>query len=213
MRVNCLPACAPIVGLLVIAASACAFPGKARQVMWTPETTPDDTRIYNFMGTTSKHMEPRSDYLMDEATIVSLGPDHACFHLIVRSEHHVDLHPSQWEVKVNGKSAYVEQAEKPDKTFWTTTVRDSEVVYSRTTERSETVVTRPVEYERVGGYAVRHARACAPLAQMPRKLRLEVKLPDPIHYEHWGQTYEWELVGGTQAGPPGREPTAIRATP
>jgi hypothetical protein len=201
MRLTSLLALALVAWLAV--ASACAFPSQKRQVVWTLETTPDDTRIYNFMGSSSKHMEPRSDYLMDEATIVSLRPERACFHLIVRSEHHVDLHPSQWRVKVNGKAAHVEQREEPDRTFWRTTVRDSETVYSRRTERSETVVTRPVEYERVGGYAVRHAHACAPLAGIPRELRLQIKLPDPIYRDHWGQTYVWELVGGPPSGPPG----------
>ena len=180
-------------------------------MVWTPDTTPEDTRIYHFMADSGRHYETRNDHLMDEAVIASLGPDKVCFDLVVRSTHEVDLHPSQWEVKVNDVEAYVEQRGEPEKQFWTTTVRRQETVMTRTSPRGETVITRPVEYEEVGGYAVRRAHLCAPLGgTIPRKLVLQVRLPDPVHYDHWGQKYEWELIGGPPAGP-AVSPAAPRA--
>jgi hypothetical protein len=189
--------------LIASAAAACAHPKKSRTVVWTPETTPEDTRIYHFMADSSRHYEPRSDHLMDEAMIASLSPDQACFDLVVRSRHSIDLHPSQWEVKVNGKLAHVEQRGEADRAFWTTTVRRQETVLTRTSPRGETTITRPVEYEEVGGYAVRRAHLCAPLTGIPGKLELEVRLPDPVFYDHWGQKYEWKLVGGPPPGAAG----------
>lgn len=179
---------------LSVFATACSYPKKARAVSAADLANPEATRIYNFMRSSDGHDEQRSDWLMDEATIAVLDGRQACFELTIRSEHHVDLHPSQWHVKVNGVEASVVQEAEPDDHFWTTTVQSMETTYERTTPRGTTTVQRPVEYERTGGYAVRRARACAPLAARPDHLDLEVELPQENYMSDWGQRFSWRLL-------------------
>jgi hypothetical protein len=173
---------------------ACSYPKKARAVTAADLANPEATRIYNFMRSSDGHDEVRSDHLMDEATIAILDGRQACFDLTIRSEHAIDMHPSQWHVKVNGVEAQVAQVEDPEKEFWTNTVQRMETTYERTTPRGTTTVQRPVEYETTGGYAVRHARACAPLASRPDHVDLEVELPQENYRTDWGQRFSWRLL-------------------
>ena len=185
-----------IFALLVLGTVACSYPKKARTVHVADVADPEATRIYNFMRDRGGIEETTHDWLLDEATIETLTARRACFDLTIRSRHSIDVHPSQWRVKVNGVDAEVVQREEPDKQFWTVNERTTETVYERTTPRGTTRVERPVEVERTTGYAVRQARACATLASRPSELELEVVLPQPGGMSNWGQRFAWRLTGG-----------------
>lgn len=172
----------------------CSYPQKTRVVHVTNLSDPEATRIYNFMRSKNGNEETRADWLMDEAVIEVLDDTRVCFDLTIRSRHAIDLHPSQWNVKVNGVPAHVVQRAEPEKEYWTVTYERMETTYERTTPRGTTRVQRPVEYEATSGYAVRRAQACAPLASRPSQLELEVELPQENYDPNWGQRYSWRLL-------------------
>ncbi|HLU65634.1 MAG TPA: hypothetical protein VKZ63_05135, partial [Kofleriaceae bacterium] len=176
-------------------AGGCSHQKQTRTVRVADLGNPESSRIYNFMNATSGEVETRSDHLMDEAVIAELDSSKACFHLIVRSEHSIDVHPSQWEVKVNDVVAHVEQDGEADQKFWDTTYTRMETAFVRESPRGTTEVRRPVEYEGVGGYAVRRARLCAPLDKPAGTLTLEVVIPGAGPGDmDWGQVFEWRLM-------------------
>ena len=174
--------------------TACSYPKKAKTVRVADLGNPAATRIYNYMRDSGGIDETRVDHLMDEATIETLDATRACFDLTIRSTYSVDVHPSQWQVKVNGVTADVVQREDPDKELWSYTEQRMETTYERTTPRGTTTVQRPVEYEGTTGYVVRRALACAPLAARPSALDLEVELPQANYMSDWGQRYSWRLL-------------------
>jgi hypothetical protein len=185
------------VAVAVAALAACSYQAKGRVVSWSQLGDPGATRIYNYMNTAGGQQETRVDSLLDEAVIVSLQSGAACFGLTIRSTLRADLHPSQWNVTVNGASSHVEQIAEREVDTWSTTYTTEEVVLRKQTTRGETTrettITAPVERTGTDGVVVRHARVCAPVAQGAMKLRLAVELKHPFGDEDWGQIYEWQL--------------------
>ena len=179
----------------VLGAAACSYPKKARTIQMADVGNPAATRIYNFMRDSGGIQETTHDYLIDEATIETLAPGHACFGLTIRSTYGVDLHPSQWHVDVNGVSADVVEMKPRDEDSWTYTQTSMETTYERTTKHGTTTVERPVETERTAGYVVRYARACAALTARASSLEVEVELPQGQGMSHWGERFAWQLTG------------------
>jgi hypothetical protein len=172
---------------------ACSYPSKARTVRFADLGNPESTRIYNFMRDTGGHVETQKDWLMDEAAISTLAANEACVDLTVRSMSSIDLHPSQWNVKINGTAAAVTQSADPVTDSWTYSYQTMETTYERTTPRGTTTVEEPVTREGTAGSAERRARACAPVSA-PTKLVVEVELPQPNGMSDWGQKFEWKLI-------------------
>jgi hypothetical protein len=185
----------PLVLATVLGAAACSYPKKARTIQMADIGNADATRIYNFMRDSGGIQETTHDYLIDEATIETLAPGHACFGLTIRSTYAVDLHPSQWHVEVNGVTADVAQIQDRDEDSWTYTSTSMETTYERTTKHGTTRVERPVETERTAGYVVRYARACAALTARASSLEVEVELPQGQGMSDWGERFVWQLTG------------------
>jgi hypothetical protein len=178
------------------ALAGCSYKSKSRVVSLAQIGDQGATRIFNFMSTSAGEEERRDDNLIDEAVIASLQPGQACFDLTIRSTLGVDVHPSEWIVKVNGASGTVEEIAAKNTETWERSYTSEEVVMRKTSPRGETTISRPVEHTTHDGYTVRRARACAPLSSAPvGKLRLDVELKHPFGDEDWGQIYEWELRG------------------
>lgn len=188
-----LRALLPLTSSVVLA--ACSYQAKSRIVSVSQLGDPNATRIYNYMSTAAGQHETRVDHLLDEAVIASLQPGEACFDLIIRSTLLADLHPSQWNVALNGNAGTVEEIAPKDIETWDTTFTSEEVVMRKTSPRGETTYSAPVERTGTGGYTVRRARACASVQQGTHKLRLGVELKHPFGDEDWGQVYEWNLRG------------------
>jgi hypothetical protein len=180
--------------LLIVVVSGCAYRSKSRTVSVAELGNPDATRIHNYMSTRDGTTETFMDSLLDEAVIATLGPAQACFDLTIRSTLAADVHPSQWEIEVNGqRGSAIEMAPK-DVSTWTASVTSMEVVRERTTPRGTTTVTAPVEREETRGNAVRQARACGPSPGPTDTVKLRVVLPSGSSLPSWGGTFEWKLV-------------------
>jgi hypothetical protein len=186
--------------VLVAVIAGCSYRSKARTVSVAELGNPDATRIHNYMSTRGGENETFMDSLLDEAVIVTLDPQQACFDLTVRSTLTADVHPSQWEIEVNGRrGSAIELAEK-DSSTWTSTVTSLEVVRERTTARGTTTVTAPVEREVTRGNVVRYARACGPSPGSTGTVKLRVVLPSgSSSLPNWGGTFEWNLVAAPPA--------------
>jgi hypothetical protein len=184
-----------VIAFTLLALAACSYKSKSRVVSVSQIGDQQATRIFNFMSTSGGNEETRVDDLIDEAMIASLQQGQACFELTIRSTLAVDVHPSEWIVKLNGASGTVEEIAAKDTQTWEGSYTSEEVVMRKTSPRGETTISRPVEHTTHDGYTVRHARACAPLAAPASKLRLDVELKHAFGDEDWGQSYEWDLRG------------------
>ena len=180
--------------LLIIVVAGCAYRSKSRTVSVADLGNPDATRIHNYMSTRDGTAETFTDSLLDEAVIATLGPGQACFDLTIRSTLIADVHPSQWEIDVNGRRGFAVEVAPSDVSTWTASVSSMEVVRERTTPQGTTTITEPVEREVTRGHAVRQARACGPSPGPTDTVKLRVVLPSGSQLPDWGGTFEWKLA-------------------
>jgi hypothetical protein len=179
--------------LIFLVVAGCSYRGKSRSIAVADLGNPEATRIFNYMTTRDGKHETTSDSLLDEAVIASYTQAQVCFDLTIRSELYVDLHPSQWEVELNGNRAEAFVTAERSSNVYTSTETSQEVVLEKTTRRGTTTITAPVEREVIRGQAVRQARVCAPTPSN-RKLELRIVLPSGSQsLPNWGQVFEWQI--------------------
>lgn len=173
-----------------------AFREKSRAVGASQLGTPSATTIYNFMTSTDHQEEAFWDYLMDEASIASITDTEVCFAFTVRTEFQDDVHPSQWELQLDGVPFQAEETTPyqdvryPTKQI-TRTLRDGTTIVS---EKSQ------------GGYTTRHAGACGPRPVGARALHLQLALPQSDSSIKWGQRFTWLLGSPAPARTPSSAP-------